>query len=200
MLFVKIKQIFHCLFIRTYYKRILGGLGEHSYLPQSTKLDYPNNIFIGNNVNIGRMSWMAACPLTGNINCKLSIGDGTYIGNFAHIYCTSKIEIGRKVLIADRVYISDNLHSYSDINIPIIDQPIMQINEVVIDDGSWVGENVCIIGARVGKQCIIGANSVLTKDLPDYCMAVGAPAKIIKRFSIEIQKWKKTDSEGNFIE
>lgn len=190
----------YCRFIlKPYYKYFLGQLGNKTNIPPSTKLDKPQNIYIGNKVSLGRMSWLAANPLTGKSTCTLTIGDGTYIGNFAHIYCTSKINIGKNVLIADRIYITDNLHSYIDINTPIIAQPILQIGEVYIGDGAWIGENVCIIGANVGKQSVIGSNSVVTKSIPDYCVAVGSPAKIIKRFCFEQKKWLKTDKQGNLI-
>lgn len=197
---IKIRQISHCLFIRPYNKCILGQLGKHSYIPQSTKLDNPHNIRIGSNVSIGRMSWLAACPLTGNENCSLIIEDGTYVGNNAHIYCTSKIKIGKNVLFADRVYVSDNSHSFLDVDTPVISQSILQLKEVHIGDGAWIGENVCIIGSDIGKQSVIGANSVVTSSIPDYCVAVGSPARIVKRYSFEKQAWLRTDKDGNITE
>jgi acetyltransferase-like isoleucine patch superfamily enzyme len=121
------------------------------------------------------------------------IGDGSCIGNFNHIYATKSIVIGKNVLTADKVYISDNLHGYEDISLPILHQPIKQIGTVIIGDGSWLGENVCVIGAKIGVNCVIGANSVVTKDIPDYCVAVGSPAKIIKRYCFEKQEWLKVD-------
>ncbi len=195
-----IQRFYWRFILKPYYQSILGQLGNKSIIPPSTKLDKPNNIYIGNRVSIGRMAWLAANPLTGKSTCSLSVGDGVYLGNFAHIYCTSKIEIGKNVLIADRIYITDNLHSYTDINTPIINQPIIQIAEVYIGDGAWIGENVCIIGANVGKQSVVGSNSVLTKSIPDYCVAVGSPAKIIKRYSFQKNEWLRTDENGNFIE
>ena len=104
-----------------------------------------------------------------------------------------KIIIGKKVLTADKVYISDNLHSYEDVTIPIIDQKIKQINHVEIGDGTWIGENVCILGVKIGKNCVIGANSVVTKDIPDYSVVVGSPAVIIKKFNITANRWEKSD-------
>ncbi|MEQ3081946.1 hypothetical protein AAAZ65_15260 [Bacteroides cellulosilyticus] len=55
-------------------------------------------------------------------------------------------------MTADRVYISDNLHGYEDMSIPIKNQPIIQLGEVVIGEGSWLGENVCVLGAKIGKH------------------------------------------------
>ena len=106
------------------------------------------------------------------------------------IYCTSNITIEKDVLTADKVYISDNAHSYEDVNLPIWQQPIKQLKSVVIGEGSWIGENVCIIGASVGKHCVIGANAVVTKDIPDYSIAVGIPARVIKKYNSEKQIWE----------
>lgn len=176
----------------------MGKIGSGSRLVKA-KIDGYKNIFIGSKVFINDQIWLACLPLTGNKNCRLNIGDGTYIGRFCHLYATSKIEIGTKVLIADRVYITDNLHEFSDVKVPVIDQGVRQTNEVTIGDGAWLGENVSVIGASVGKQSVVGANSVVTKNIPDYCVAVGSPARIIKRFSFEKQEWVKTDSNGNLI-
>ena len=68
-----------------------------------------------------------------------------------------------------------------DINTPIKEQDISIVSPVVIGEGSWLGENVCVCGASIGKHCVIGANSVVTNDIPDYCVAVGAPARVIKK-------------------
>jgi acetyltransferase-like isoleucine patch superfamily enzyme len=157
------------------------------------------NISIGHNVQVAPKTWLAALPLTGENEVQLVIGDGTNIGHFNHIYATKSIIIGQKVLMADKVYISDNLHSYENITFPIIEQPIKQISPVEIGDGSWIGENVCIIGSKVGKNSVIGANSVVTKDIPDYSVAVGAPAKVIKRYCFSSNKWIRVDENENFI-
>ncbi len=179
-------------------KTMLGSIGPSSRLIR-TKVTGHSRIHIGSKVYVNDLGWLACEPLTGDDNAKLLIGNGTYIGRFCHIYATSKIEIGTKVLMADKVYIADNLHSYENIQIPVIDQPIRQTKQVVIGDGAWLGENVCIIGASVGKNSVIGSNSVVTRDIPDHCVALGAPAIIVKRYNFESNGWQKTDKEGNFI-
>lgn len=175
------------------------SFGLHSRLVSPLSLSGTANIEIGDRVVIQYKTWLAALPLTGESECRLCIKDGTLIGHFNHIYATKQIIIEKNVLIADKVYISDNLHGYEDINIPIRDQPIVQNREVVIGEGSWLGENVSVLGAKIGKHCVIGANSVVTKDIPDYCVAVGAPVKIIKRYCFDTHAWRKTDHKGNFI-
>jgi acetyltransferase-like isoleucine patch superfamily enzyme len=155
---------------------------------------------IGRGVRVEYKTWLAAVPKSENHNCCLEIGDGSAIGHFNHIYATKRISIGKSVLTADKVYISDNMHEFSDVSIPIINQHVRQISEVEIGDGTWLGENVCVIGAKVGKQSIVGANSVVTKDIPDYCVAVGAPARIVKRYSFDKKEWLPTNPDGSFKE
>lgn len=194
---IKLKFLYYKVFIHRGYKKRFKQLGSNSYIKGPLKIDGYQNIEIGNNVSINYKTWLAALPLTGNNACVLKIGDGSCIGNFNHIYATSKIEIGKNVLTADKVYISDNLHSYENIEVPIMYQPIKQVGEVKIGDGTWLGENVCVIGVTIGKHCVVGANAVVTKDIPDYAVAVGNPAKIIKRYCLETRMWKKTTPDEN---
>jgi acetyltransferase-like isoleucine patch superfamily enzyme len=192
------KKLFYYIFRYPVFKLQLGSIGTGSKLLQPI-ITGGKRIFIGKNVYIRKNTWLAAEPVTGDGNCSLVIGDGTYIGNFCHIYASSKIEIGKKVLLADRVYLSDNLHSYENIQLPIMDQPIKQVQPVILKDGCWLGENVCVIGATIGKNSVVGANSVVTSDVPDYCIVVGAPAKMIKRYNHSLGSWQKTNADGEFI-
>jgi acetyltransferase-like isoleucine patch superfamily enzyme len=97
--------------------------------------------------------------------------------------------IGDHVLTANNVYISDNLHGYEDVTRPIMHQRVRFKKVVVIGDGCWIGENACIIGATIGRNSIIGANAVVTCDIPDYAVAVGIPAVVIRRFDQQLQQW-----------
>lgn len=153
---------------------------------------------IGHNVSVQEHTWLAAVPWTGNDNCQLIIGDNVSIGAFNHIYATGKIVIEHSALTANSVYITDNLHQYEDICMPIKEQPIRQLNEVIIGEGCWIGEHATIIGASIGKHSVVGANAVVTHDIPDYCVAVGSPAYIIKRYNPNTHSWVNTDKQGNF--
>lgn len=178
------------LFIFVSNKLRYKYFGNHSYINKPLRIDGSKNIYIGNNVFVGYKSWLAAVPLTQK-KAELIIEAGCILGNFNHIYATESIIIHENVLTADKVYISDNLHGYEDIKTPIMYQSIIQKRKVEIGKGTWIGENVCIIGAKIGNHCVIGANSVVTNDIPDYCVAVGAPAKVIKRYDFLLKKWIK---------
>jgi acetyltransferase-like isoleucine patch superfamily enzyme len=169
--------------------------GSKSLILRPLQIDGKENISIGDHVVVGEQSWLAAMPLTNNEHPQLKIGNKCVLGHFNHIYATSEIVIEDSVLTADKVYISDNLHSYADLSKPIIEQPIKQLEKIRIGEGSWIGENVCIIGASIGKHCTIGANSVVTHDIPDYSVAVGAPARVIKRYNFETKQWEKVENK-----
>ncbi len=168
-----------------------GSLGKMVFIFSPLKINGKKNIYIEDNVHIYYKTWLYALPVTESQSCSLTIGKGSTIGNFNHIVATHSIIIGNNVLTADKVYISDNIHDYTDIKIPIKEQGIIQKGEVNIGEGSWLGENVCVIGVSIGKHCVIGANSVVTKDIPDYSVAVGSPAKVIKHYNFENGKWEK---------
>ena len=181
-----------------YWRRRLN-IGKDSRIIRPLRIAGGKSICIGNHVIVKEGCWIECQPLTNNHSPRLVINDGCVLGHFNEIYSTSDIQLDKCVLTADRVYISDNFHCYSDPAIPILKQPIQQNRKVRIGEGSWLGVNVCVMGASIGKHCVIGANSVVIHDIPDYCVAVGAPARIVKRYDFSAQQWRKTDQKGNFI-
>lgn len=181
-------RIFKYLMNKSQY----GHIGWRTYIEKPLRIDNKKNIYLDSGVRIASFCWLAAKPKTSlNGTARLIIKKGSAIGDFAHIYATKEIVIDNNVLLANFVYISDNSHGYEDVNIPIIQQPIVQKKPVYIGEGSWLGEHVSVVGASIGKHCVIGANSVVTHDIPDYCIAVGAPAKVIKRYNFDTQLWEK---------
>lgn len=191
----KLKKIIYFL----HYSRVLASYHFSSNINRPLLIEGHENIYIGKNVLIRDFAWLASMPLAETKEPVLFIDDFTVIGHYCHIYSTNSIYICRNVLIADKVYISDNIHDYKNTLLPIIKQPIVQKNKVIISEGAWIGENVCIIGASVGRNSVVGANSVVTKDVPDYCVVVGNPSRIIKKYDFTTMQWKKTNEKGEFI-
>ena len=115
-----------------------------------------------------------------------SIGRGSgIVGHLA-------IDIGNDVWTGHHVYITDQNHGYEDVTRPISQQTQPE-RPVVIGDGSWLGAgSVVLPGATIGKHVAVGANSVVTGELPDFCVAVGAPARVIKRYD-PASGWKPAD-------
>ena len=173
-----------------WYKLFFRKIGKNSSIIKPLKLDNPSDIVIGNGVTINKFSWLF-CVKNDLNSPKIIIEDGTQIGHFAHIVSMKKVHIGRNVLIADKVYISDNNHNYENIKIPIMNQGVTFKNNVYIGEGSWIGENVSIVGVKIGKNSIIGSNSVVLNDIEDYSIAAGSPARVIKKFCFETNEWVK---------
>lgn len=124
---------------------------------------------------------------------KICINLGAEIGTRSRISIAHQLIIGEKVLISPDVYITDCDHAYENINISVMEQGIETDKNVVeIGDHSFIGIHTVIVGnVRIGKHCVIGANSVVTKDVPDYSVAAGVPAKVVKTYNFEKKCWEK---------
>ena len=116
-----------------------------------------------------------------------------------HFIGANKIFIGKYVLIAPNVFIADTHHEYQKVGIPIMYQGITTHNDqITIGDETWIGINAVIMGhVSVGKHCVVGANSVVNKDIPDYCIAVGNPATVVKTLDIKTGQWVKIKGKSD---
>lgn len=114
---------------------------------------------------------------------EIVFGNDININDDCHIACIEKIHIGNNVLIAGKVFISDHFHgntSLENLNIAPSHRNLITKGGIYIEDDVWIGEGVAIFpGVRIGRGSVIGANSVVTKSLPAFSIAVGAPAKRI---------------------
>lgn len=114
----------------------------------------------------------------------ISIGNNTSFQDDCHITCINKIIIGNSVIVGRKCLFSDNAHGASDISLMDMDplcRPLTSKGPIVIEDNVWIGEMCCIMpGVTIGKGSIIGANAVVTKDIPPYSVVVGPAGKIIK--------------------
>ena len=116
------------------------------------------------------------------------IGDRCLIGKGSAIVGHLGIEIGDDVWTGHHVYITDQNHGYEDVDQPISRQTMPE-RPVTIGDGSWLGYGTVVLpGASIGRHVVVGANSVVTGHLPDFSVAVGSPAKVIRRYT-EVDGW-----------
>ena len=122
----------------------------------------------------------------------VSIGHRCLIGRGSGIVGHFSIEIGNDVWTGHHVYITDQNHGYEDVTRPISQQSQPE-RPVVIGDGSWLGHGAVVLpGVTIGKHVVIGANSVVTKDIPDFSVAVGSPARVIRQYD-ETLGWVNVD-------
>lgn len=178
------------LVFSAFYARGFRGFGHGAFIGHPVKIEGAGGITVGPGAVVLQNGWLAALPLLEGVEPRLELGAGCYVGRSCHIVAIKGVSIGAKALIADRVYISDNVHVFENPLVPVMDQPVKLKGEVCIGEGAWLGENVCVIGASVGRNSVVGANSVVTRDIPDHCVAVGSPARIVKRW--DGKSWVKT--------
>jgi acetyltransferase-like isoleucine patch superfamily enzyme len=115
-------------------------------------------------------------------NPVVKIGDRCLIGKGSGIVGHLSIEIGNDVWTGHYVYITDQNHGYERVDIPMSQQTQPE-RPVKIGDGSWLGHGTVILpGAIIGKHVAVAAGSVVTGELPDYSVAAGAPAKVIRKW------------------
>lgn len=161
----------------------------------------PQYIKLGRNVHIRDFARIEGVSLYGkqHFSPLINIGDGVGIEQSVHITCANSVVIGANTAIAAYVTITDINHPYLDVNIPIERQDIV-VKEVIIGEDCKLYNGVVILpSVHIGRHVTIGANSVVTHDIPDYCVAVGSPAYIIKRYNFTSRQWEKTDKKGNFL-
>lgn len=159
----------------------------------TARIDNPDRIRLGDGVSIGRHAWLYAIATdleSGRYQSRMEIGSGTKIGAFCHITCAGTLALGSHVLIGQGVYISDNSHKYEDVTRPIRIQGLA-VKETRIGDETWIGNHSVVMRCFVGKHCVVGANSVVTRDVPDNCVVAGAPARVIKRFNPATESWER---------
>jgi len=155
--------------------------GKNTVLMYPIRLNGEERIAIGDQVFIGSGSWLQTLPDGENKTVAVSIGKGTSFAGACVISAVRGVTLEENVLLARNVYISDHIHKYTDTGVPVIAQGMDKILPVLIKRGAWLGQNVVVCpGVTIGAGAVVGANSVITKSIPDYCVAAGAPARVLK--------------------
>lgn len=183
--------------------------GSWAKIRTPVELTYPRNITIGNWVSLGRYGKLVLLPdeafarmpqylrqhypeIAPTVdpaiyveprNPDLYIGDGTSLGDRYFIICTKSVHIGRHVMTASNLFISDCHHVFEGTEAPPILVPPTSGKPVRIEDHVWIGINCCILeGVTIGKHAVVAANSVVREDVPPYSLVAGCPARVKKVF------------------
>ena len=147
-------------------------------------------IHVGTWVKIGSHAVIEA--LVPERGVQVRIGDGAYIGHFLRLTAVNEVVIGDEAMIADRVYISDTNHIYDDVTVPIKRQGLRDGRRVEIGAGAWICIGAVIVGnVRIGRNAVVGANAVVTRDVPDHTVVAGNPARIVRHHDGERWVWRE---------
>jgi acetyltransferase-like isoleucine patch superfamily enzyme len=190
--------------------RILGlGVGflrTKAFYRPATFIFFPidlrgrQHIRLGRRMTCGRGCRFEAYPTSGQ-GVVLSIGDDVQINDYVHITASESVVLEDRVLLAGRIYISDTAHGDYSSQVPGVqsrpdstakDRPL-HAKPVLIRENAWLGEGVCVLpGVTIGRNAVVGANSVVTKDVPDDTIVAGSPAVPIKQWNPATGQWEKS--------
>jgi len=187
------------IFLRgIFYRLIFKKMGKGTMIAKSVTLRHPYKISLGNNVIVDENVMLDA---KGIDNKGIEIGDGAFLGRNTIISCKNgdvilhpkvnlgfnsyivslnRVEVGENTLFAAYAYVVGGGHMSDEIYVPLRDQDTHGLG-IKIGRDSWLGAKSMIMdGCNVGDYCIIGAGAIVTKNIPDYSIAVGTPARVVK--------------------
>lgn len=193
MKYIKLKTLCSKLVTKVYYKKMFNRLGAGSLIRSPLNITNPKSISIGDNVWMGvGLRMEAQTGWFGQIfTPDLVIEDNVSIEQNATISCANKVVIGRNTVISFDVFITDNDHAYEKIDVPVMLQPLI-VKKTIIGENCFIGSGAKLLaGTVLGKQCIVGSNSVVRGEFPDYCVIVGSPARVLKRYNAQSGHWER---------
>jgi acetyltransferase-like isoleucine patch superfamily enzyme len=152
-------------------------------------------VSFGNNIYVAPDVWFNTAADTGTPEPKIVLGNGCKIGRRATLSSRNQIILEADVLLAPSVLIMDHNHEFYDTEVPIHAQGVTPGGKIVIERNCWLGHSVSIVcnngELRLGRNSVVGANSVVTKSFPPFSVVAGSPAKLLKTYDVHTRKWIK---------
>lgn len=164
------------------YLYTYAGFGSRIAIDASVRVRNASSIQLGDSIHLQSGVWLNA--LTAASQPTIEIDNGCDIGRYCFISAASSVVLEEEVLLSPNVTISDHSHLTTNLDHSILRSGITKSSPVRLKKGCWVGANSVILpGVTIGKHAVIGANSVVRTSVPDFCVAVGSPAKVIKKLN-----------------
>ena len=177
---------------------LFGSYGKDVYIEPGVVINRPRYMHIGDRTFIKQHTNITIHPAD-----KKSKEGMLFLGKHVTISQGCIISVFNRIVLEDEVgmapygCILDNTRKPTDVTRPLQEQDL-EVGFVHIGEGSWLGYNVIVLpNVTIGKHCIIGALSVVKKDIPPYSMAVGSPARVVKRFDFNRKQWVRYPGTGN---
>jgi acetyltransferase-like isoleucine patch superfamily enzyme len=199
-LFVALDKI-KTLCIRRYWisrfaeagKGISIGRDFEAHAPERIRLR--DGVVLANRVTLRAMTTYPWATPPQTFQPEIVLGQNCFLNNGTHLSAVRRISIGQNVMIAENCFLADNNHGYQNPDLPISRQPLDNPGEIHVGDDTWIGSHCVVVGnVRIGRHCVVAAHSVVRSDLPDFSVAAGAPARILKQYDPAQRAWLKSPS------
>jgi acetyltransferase-like isoleucine patch superfamily enzyme len=177
---------------------LFAEYGRDVYIGPGVIINRPRFISLGDRVRILRNTSINLHPRDRHSQeILLELGNDVIISENCYISACNSIIIEENVGISPNVMIIDNSRKPGDVSRPSKEQDISKDGYVKIGADSWIAFGSCVLpNVTIGRHCIIGALSVVNTDIPPYSVAVGSPARVVKRYDFEGKQWVKASDEG----
>lgn len=173
------------LWVKVFLNPFKHKKGKGSKIQGRTRMD----VLPYNNFELGEYSTIEDFATVNNGVGDVIIGNRSIVGLSNVII--GPVTIGNDVMLAQNIVVSGLNHGYEDVTISPKDQKV-STRPIIICDDVWIGANsVITAGVTIGKHSVVGAGSIVTKDVPEYTVVAGNPARILKKYNFESQMWEK---------
>lgn len=190
----KLRTRLHSLWVAVTYPFASIGNGVSFHRTSKVSRQRATRIRLGHSVTIGEYAWLNVATGDPAGDPTIVIDDNCIVAFGSIVSARNRVHLERNVNVAQQVLIMDHNHAYEDIETPIIRQGITNGGTIRIGEGSWIGHGAAIICSRgeirIGRHCVISANSVVTRSIPDYSVVFGIPAKIIRQYDHDKAAWR----------
>ncbi len=199
-IFYRLVVVAASLYTRLYSSRF-HSFGKNSIIKPFLNSANERYISIGDKVDIGSNCRITVAVDFGGHKVKsdndvrLRIGNNVSIGNNAFISANNDLVVGNDVIMSAYVFISDHDHGFDDMSRSIHEQPLTEGGHVKIGDNVFLGVKCSVLkNVTIGERSVVSANSVVTRDVPPYCMVAGVPARVVKKWDFEKKVWTRADA------
>lgn len=178
----------HLLFNNFYHLGKRVSFGESVVIDNAQSISLGDRVYLEKNVTLKFLEEFAAA---GFKKPNLKIDEGVSVSAGTIIAAAKFIHIKKNAMIGPYCFIGDHDHEYRNTAVPIRYQGYVNVDDIVIEEGAWIGAHTTICsGVTIGKNSVVGANSLVLNDIPPFSLAVGSPAKVVKRFNARTKKWE----------
>lgn len=176
--------------------------GANVRILPGTELTGAHRMAFGDNVFIGRDCQLMIAYDRPNPGPMITLGNGTSINRRSLIAAVNEIVFGEFVLTAPGIYVADASHEFRQVGVPITMQGLQESPGCLeVGSHSWIGVNAALVGnIRIGKGSVIGSNAVVNRSIPDYCVAVGQPARVVRAFDSRSTDWVRVQGEDHLAD